>query len=163
MISPWWLCKETKREEEEEEEEGLLPESISSGAQRKYFSRPGLVMYSFATPPIKLKPGHQIGGGGLLIANTWTNHYDGPIRNSLDHIYYTPFCRCRALLRHSPAMATCAIMLIQNHFPESNRHMLDFVHPIVLCRITYRAPLEILWVLTYFLISKEDKQLQSLI
>jgi hypothetical protein len=23
-------------------------------------------------------------------------------------------------------------MLSQNHFPESNRHMLDFVHPILL-------------------------------
>jgi hypothetical protein len=60
------------KEEEEEEGEGLLPESISSGAQyvtlRKYFSHPSLVMYSFATPPIKLKPGQQI-GGGLLIAN----------------------------------------------------------------------------------------------
>jgi hypothetical protein len=41
--------------------------SISSGAQyvpmRKYFRHPSLVMYSFATPPIKLKLGQQIGGG----------------------------------------------------------------------------------------------------
>jgi len=40
---------------------------ISSGAQyatlRKYFSHPSLVIYSFATPPIKLKLGQQIGGG----------------------------------------------------------------------------------------------------
>jgi len=46
--------------------------SISSGAQyvtvRKYISHPSLVMYSFATPPIKLKLVEQI-GGGLLIAN----------------------------------------------------------------------------------------------
>jgi hypothetical protein len=49
-----------------------LPESISSGAQyvtlRKYFSHPSLLMYSFATPPIKLESGQQI-GEGLLIAN----------------------------------------------------------------------------------------------
>ncbi len=31
---------------------------------RKYFSHSSLVMYSFATPPIKLKLGQQIGGGG---------------------------------------------------------------------------------------------------
>ncbi len=38
---------------------------------RKYFSHPSLVIYCFATPPIKLKLGLQI-GGGLLI----TNHLD---------------------------------------------------------------------------------------
>jgi hypothetical protein len=36
--------------------------------QPKYFSHPSLLMYSFATPPIKLKLGQQI-GGRLLIAN----------------------------------------------------------------------------------------------
>jgi hypothetical protein len=34
----------------------------------KYFSHPSLVIYSFATPPIKRKLVEQI-GGGLLIAN----------------------------------------------------------------------------------------------
>jgi hypothetical protein len=34
---------------------------------QKYFSHPK-VMYYFATPPIKLKLGEQL-GGGLLIAN----------------------------------------------------------------------------------------------
>jgi hypothetical protein len=46
--------------------------SIFSGTQyvnlQKYFSHPSLVIYFFATPPIKLKLGQQI-GGGLLIAN----------------------------------------------------------------------------------------------
>jgi hypothetical protein len=57
--------------------------------------------------------------------------------------YYTLVCRCTALLRLLPATAaTCAIMLIQNHFPEPNRHVLDFLHPISLCRIVYWAPLE---------------------
>jgi hypothetical protein len=66
------------------------------------------------------------------------NHYDGPIRNTeqqLVHIYYTLFCRCGALLRLSPATATCAII----------QHRLDFLHPILLCRITYGAPLEMLY------------------
>jgi len=43
--------------------------TISSNAQyvtlQKYFSHPSLVFFSFfATPPIKLKLGQQIGGGG---------------------------------------------------------------------------------------------------
>jgi hypothetical protein len=54
--------------------------SISSGGAQyvtllKYFSHPSLVVYSFATPPMKLKLGQQI-GGGLLIAN----HLDEPLR-----------------------------------------------------------------------------------
>jgi len=50
----------------------FLTKSIPTGAQyvslRKYFSHPSLVMYSFATQPIKLKLRQQI-GGGLVIAN----------------------------------------------------------------------------------------------
>jgi hypothetical protein len=30
----------------------------------------------------------------------------------------------------------------QNYFPEPNRHILTFLHPILLCRITYWASLE---------------------
>jgi hypothetical protein len=36
---------------------------------------------------------------------TWTNHYDGPIRNikqQLEHIYYTLFCRCIAICQQPP-------------------------------------------------------------
>jgi hypothetical protein len=61
----------------------FFTKSIPSGAQyaslRKYFSHPSLVMYSFATPPIKLKPGQEI-CGELLIANhldqslSWADH-----------------------------------------------------------------------------------------
>jgi len=50
----------------------LQTKSISSPVQnvtlRKYFSHPSLVLYSFATPPIKLKLGQQIGGGLLVNA-----------------------------------------------------------------------------------------------
>jgi hypothetical protein len=124
--------------------------SISSCAEhvtlRKYFSHPSLVMHSFATPQIKLKLGQQIGIG---TANRWgtTNSKPhgpfimmGPIRNTeqhVDYIYYTLFCRCTALLPLVAPTVTCAVMLSQNHFPESNRYMLDFLHPFLLCRITY--------------------------
>ncbi len=67
----------------------------------------------------------------------------GAIRNTenqLDHIYYTLFCRCTTLLllHHLPtlAIATRAIMLSQNHFPEPNhlQRRWIFVHPIFLSR-----------------------------
>jgi len=54
-------------------------QSICSRAQyvicKKYFSHPSLVIYVYATPKIKLKVGHQI-GGGLLIANHLEQSYD---------------------------------------------------------------------------------------
>ncbi len=46
---------------------------------RKYFSHPSLVMYSFTTPPIKLKLRHQIGGGqppGSVQNELIANHLD---------------------------------------------------------------------------------------
>jgi len=50
----------------------MCSKTISSGAQyvtlKTYFSRPNLVIYFLATPPIKLKLGQQT-GGGVLIAN----------------------------------------------------------------------------------------------
>jgi hypothetical protein len=36
-------------------------------------------------------------------------------------------------------------MRSQNHYPEPNQHWLEFLHPILLCRITYGAPLEMLY------------------
>jgi hypothetical protein len=66
-------------------------------------------MYSFATPPIKLKLGQQ---------TTWTNHYDRPIRNTELTLFSAG---AEALVPTSPATAPCAIMLSQNHFPEQNR------------------------------------------
>jgi len=49
-----------------------------------------------------------------------------------DHIYYTLFCRCTGLLRLLARVAKCAIMLWQNHFPEPNRRILTFLHPILI-------------------------------
>jgi hypothetical protein len=41
---------------------------------------------------------------------TWTNHYDGPIRNikqQLEHIYYTLFCRCTAICQPPQPVQLC--------------------------------------------------------
>jgi hypothetical protein len=114
---------------------------------KTYISHPSLVIYFFATPSIKLKLGQQI-GEGLLIANhmgqsLWSaNQKHWP--HKLDHIYYSLFCRCTALLRLSPVTPNCAIMLSPIQFPEPNRRISTFFHRILLCRITYWAPLEIL-------------------
>jgi hypothetical protein len=70
--------------------------SISSSAQyvtlRKYISHPSLVMYCFATSPIKLKWGQQTGGG--LIANHleqslwWANQkHRAAVRSYLLHSF----------------------------------------------------------------------------
>ncbi len=81
-----------------------------------------------------LKLGQQIGGWGMTNSKP-----PGPIimisqSETLISSYITFitlfFCRCTALLRLLLATAMCAIMLSQNHFPEPNRHRLDFPHPI---------------------------------
>jgi len=77
---------------------------------RKYFSHPSLVMYSFATPPIKLKLGQQI-GAGLLIANHvdqsiwWAN-----LLSSSQTLFSTPFS---AGTLHQPRQAMWLIMWSQ--------------------------------------------------
>jgi hypothetical protein len=41
---------------------------------------------------------------------TWTNHYDGPIRNikqQLEHIYYTLFYRCTAICQPPQPVQLC--------------------------------------------------------
>ncbi len=137
----WYLLVETK--------EGAscgwsCSKCISSGAQyvtpRQYFSHPSLVMYSFATPPIKPKLGQKI-GGRLLIANHlnqslwWANQ---KTLSSSKIRFITLFSCCCALYQPQQHMQLC--WAAKNQFPESNRHMLDFLYPIVLCRITYWAP-----------------------
>jgi hypothetical protein len=104
------------------------------------YSHPRLVTYTFATPPIKLKPGQQT-VGGLMKKTTCANHYDRPIRNTeqqLDHILLS------SLWVHSTAMPFTSHAIMPTH----NRPTLDFLHPILLSRITYWAALEVL--LTYY-------------
>ncbi len=102
--------------------------------------------WQFCSPPIKLKGGQHI-CGELLIAN----HLD----QSLWCAHLKHWEEVRSYLLHSvlqvqsiavPFISQCKlyIMLCQNQFPELNRHILTFLHPIMLCRITYWALLEML-------------------
>jgi hypothetical protein len=53
-------------------------------------------------------------------------------------IFITLFSgRCSTLLCLLPASAKCARMLGQIHFAEPNWHVLTFLHPILICRVTY--------------------------
>jgi hypothetical protein len=109
---------------------------------KKYFSPSKFRYVLCRTPPIKLKLGQPI-GSELLIAN-----HRGPIimigkseilsssqitlcqseilSSSQIIFYYTLLYWFTALLRILTAAA--------NHFPEPNRHVLTFLHPILLCR-----------------------------
>jgi hypothetical protein len=79
-----------------------------------------------ATPPIKLKLRQQI-GGGLLIANHldeslwWANQKHGVGGGS--YLVHGNICNYAE----------------PKPFSEPNRHMFDFLHPILLCRITYQS------------------------
>jgi hypothetical protein len=72
--------------------------------------------------PIKLKLGQQIGVGLLIVSH-------------LDQLLWWANQKHRA-----PAISYLLDSFL--HFPEPNRHVLDFLRPILLCRITYRSPLE---------------------
>jgi hypothetical protein len=88
----------------------------------KYFSHPSLVMYSFATPPIKLKLGQQM-SGGLLIANHLDQslqcanqkHWEA-VRSYFSTLFSADAKRwCASFYKAQPK--PCWIMRSQNHFP----------------------------------------------
>jgi hypothetical protein len=113
------------------------------------FSHPSLII------PIKLTPGQQI-GQGLLIANHldeslwWANQkHSAAIRSYLSHSFLSAGAHTAASPFHQPATAMSAIMGSQNHFLEPNRQKLDFLHPILLCKITYWAPAKDTLTLTH--------------
>jgi hypothetical protein len=45
---------------------------------------------------------------------------------------------------HTPNFAITLMSQDKKKVPELNRHILTFLHPILLCRITFGAPLEML-------------------
>jgi hypothetical protein len=113
---------------------------------QEYFSYQVQLFTYFPTPLVKLKMELQI-GGRLLIAN----HLDKLLRldktgreQQSDHICYTLLWQVlgfnHVLLS---ASAKSAKMLSQNHFAEPNRHVLTFLHPALIFRVTYSSPVEL--------------------
>ncbi len=115
----------------------------------KYFSHPSLVIYLFcATSHIKLT-NWQTGTANFV--GTTNSKPPGPIImfdqsetwSSSQNRFITLF-RCTALMRLLAASAYWAHMQEQNHFPELNRHILAFLHLILMCMVTYWAAVGIL-------------------
>jgi len=52
--------------------------------------------------------------------------------------------RYTALLCLLLVSANCAKMLGENHFAKPNLYVLTFLHPILICRVTYQALVELL-------------------
>jgi hypothetical protein len=75
-----------------------------------FFPHPSLVLYSFATPPIKLKPGQQIDDDHWS-QTTWTEHRDGANDLSSSEITFNPIFFASAL--HKPGQATRLIVRTQ--------------------------------------------------
>jgi hypothetical protein len=106
----------------------------------------------FCNPTHKTETGtQQISNGGLLIANHmvqslwWANQeHWAVVRSYLLHSFLEVHSIGCWLVRLSPAIANCTIMLSRNHFPDLNQHILTSLHPILLCGVTYWAPLEML-------------------
>jgi hypothetical protein len=110
--------------------------SISSSVQyvalHKYFLHPSLVTYFFPPSPINLKLRLQIGGSLLT-----TNHLDVSETRSSSWIIFIP--------KSLPGVRLCyAKMLDQNHFAKPNQHVLTFLHPILIGKITYWALVKLL-------------------
>ncbi len=112
---------------------------VSTGAQyvtlQNYFSHPNLLVYIFATSPIKLKLGQEIGGGPII-----ANHLDQSLCWANEKLWAAVISHLihsflqESFLCHVPATASCAIIQSQNHFTEMNRHLLTFLHLILLGR-----------------------------
>jgi hypothetical protein len=108
---------------------------------QRYFSHPSLVI---PTSLIRLKLGLQIGGGKrtgrLLIANhldqsLWLPNLEqgAAVRSYLLH---SSLAGVRLdCVFYQPQQANCTKMLGQAHSAELNRHVLTFLHPILLCRV----------------------------
>jgi hypothetical protein len=94
-------------------------------------------------------PTHKTEAGTLHMSGTTNSKPPGRIimmgqseTLSRSHVIFITLFSAGAHRCHLLATANCAIMLSQNRFAEPNRHVLTFLHPILLCTITYLAPLE---------------------
>jgi hypothetical protein len=119
----------------------------SPAVSKKYFSHPSLVIYCFAIPPMKLKLGRQK-GWGLLIGNHldksswWTNQkHWAAVKSYL----LCSFVQVQSVV----AVPFTCLYKVSNYaepkpFSWTKQPDLNFLHLILLFRITYWIPLEML-------------------
>ncbi len=97
------------------------------------FSHPSLVIYFFATPPIKYC--RYVGTTSSKPPGIIIMFGQSKTGNSSQIIFIALFCsRCTALLILLPTSANRAHIHQKNQFPEPNRHKLTFLHPTFKCR-----------------------------
>jgi len=116
------------------------PVVLSMWPWKRFFHIQLQLYVSFANPPIELKLVRQM-GVGLVIANH--------LEQSLWCTNEKHWAAVRSYLLHSflevdnaaaPFTSNCRLY----NFAEPNQHVLTFLHPILLCRITCWALLEML-------------------
>jgi hypothetical protein len=105
-------------------------QNISTSAQyvtlQKYLSHPSLVIWICTTPPIKLKLeqlGEQVSGRQLIAIYLDQSLQMGQSKTLISNqiVFSTLDSAC----------ANCPIMLSQNHFLDTNRRVLTFLHSIL--------------------------------
>jgi hypothetical protein len=86
----------------------------------------------FPTPTIKLKLGLQMGGRLQITTHLDQANY---LANQQQLLFAVPF---------TSLSKQCKNPGPKNHFAEPNWHVLTFLHPILICRVTYWARVELL-------------------
>jgi hypothetical protein len=116
-------------------------------ATPKYFLHPIWVIYFLPTSPVTLTLGLQIGGrflkGNYLDQLLWSTNHKKQGAATLTQIIVIALFSGQVICFAEPCTspqqtvqnsAKCTKMLGQNHFVELNRHILTFLHPILICR-----------------------------
>ncbi len=115
---------------------------------QKHFTRPSLAFYFCGTPPYKTK---------IVTANGWeaTNSKPpGPIiifgqsekqgPSGKSYLLHSFLAGAQRWLPFSSLSKLYKYACSKNHFPQPKRHVLTFLHPILLCRAPYWGPLGML-------------------
>jgi hypothetical protein len=105
---------------------------LSMWLQKIFLTSKFSYLLFFPTPCIKLKLGLQIGGRLLIATHLDQSNYLTNQQQVL--VLAVPFTSLSKLCK----------MLGQNRFAEPNQHVLTFLHPILICRVTDWAPVELL-------------------
>jgi hypothetical protein len=148
----------------------LIPKNISSYPHyvtvQEYFSHPSSVFYFLPTRPIKLRLPMS---GSLLIANhldqsLWlaNQKHWAAVRSYLLHSSLAGVMLCWSSCQPQHTSSLAGVMLcwsscqpqhtVQNCWAKINllsQTVLIFLHPILICRVTYWAPVELLLGLHY--------------
>ncbi len=140
----WYLLVETKEGDMGGAALSASPAVLSMWPAKIFFtSKFSYVLFCNSTNKTETGTANRWGSNHLDQSLWWANQkHWAAVRSQLLYSFSAGAQRCCCAL-YQPRQPN-PIMLSQNYFPESNRHMLNVIHPIVPCRITYWSPLEML-------------------